>query len=151
MSTRGGVNGRFKFSFKSLNHHYLNSGSKLERRKTSPHNISYISKEKSSEGKHNQSARWRQRICSTSSFFCKRTTSGWRGCDLTPKINSLHPILLDNWFINQCRLLVVDTWGDLQTFTDFFFENHNYSWSLKKLTPIRLESLQLSRVTGGAY
>ena len=55
-------------------------------------------------------ARWRQGIWYTSSPFCTRTTSGWRGYDkLSLRINSPQPILLDNWFVNQCRLLVVDT------------------------------------------
>ena len=46
---------------------------------------------------------------------------------------------------------VVDAWVNLQTFTDFVFVNHNYSWSLKDLTPNRLGSSQLSKVIGEAY
>ena len=87
--------------------------------------------------------------------------SGWRGCDLTRKINSLHPILLQleadqtpvDFTRGRCLSAISKPSTD-------FLANHNNSWLLKislgednyslslEPTPIHLESGQLSRVIG---
>jgi hypothetical protein len=114
-------------------------------------------------------------IWQTSSPFYQRATSGWRGCDLTRKINSLHPILLqleaDQTPVDFTRGRYLSAISkpslkinSLQLTEDklssALFVNHNDSWLLKislgednysstlKPTPIRLESGQLSRVIG---
>ena len=87
--------------------------------------------------------------------------SGWRGCDLTQKINSLRPILLqlgvDQTPVDFTRGRYLSAISKPST---DFFANHNDSWLRKILlsednhsstlepTPIHLESVQLSRVIG---